>query len=144
MKPYQQNMRRWIAGWSANPNPTPYHIQMRNGYKALVRLLFHKEPDPHNTKPILARTLFGAYWREHKKVARLLACVHKSEARLLQMVQEKEILQQTLRDAKTAMSLIQQKGHHTGYDWNADPENLTALEGAAFASIDAALKEAAE
>lgn len=34
-----------------------------------------------------------------------------------------------LQEVQKTMSLISQKGHRTGYDWNADPEGLTRLEG---------------
>jgi hypothetical protein len=45
-----------------------------------------------------------------------------------------------LQKAKSTLNTISTKGHRTDYDWNADPEQLTLLEGHTFKAIDYALK----
>lgn len=45
-----------------------------------------------------------------------------------------------LQKAKSTLNTISTKGHSTDYDWNADPEQLTLLEGDTFKAIDFALK----
>lgn len=80
MMPYQRDIARWLYLWSYNPNPTPYHIQMRNGYKALLRVLTRRKPDPHNVAPVLARMLFTAYWRAHKLGVQQQARIEELEA----------------------------------------------------------------
>jgi hypothetical protein len=36
---------------------------------------------------------------------------------------------QTLKTIRNKMEWVSMKGHHTGYDWNADPDGLTLIEG---------------
>lgn len=52
---------------------------------------------------------------------------------------ERDGLRRLLQEARGCMALISQKGHHTGYDWNADPEGLTLLEGKIDSEIAALL-----
>jgi len=55
----------------------------------------------------------------------------------------KEGMNDILTEIKEKLIMIN-KSHHTGYDFNADPENITLLEGDIFLKIDKAIASKSE
>ena len=62
--------------------------------------------------------------------------VRQKELEIARLENRIEVLEDVLRQARATMSMISQKGHLSGYDWNADTESLTLLEGEMASKIE--------
>jgi hypothetical protein len=56
--------------------------------------------------------------------------------RELDRAEDMKHLSNTLKKLKDMINEIYTKGHQNNYDWNADPENLTRIEGEIAVMID--------
>ncbi len=66
------------------------------------------------------------------ELSKLMDAKTVSEKAARDRVQELEGVLQTIQDG---LFQIGAKGHKSGYDWNADPNNLTLIESEIFALI---------